>query len=76
MKEERKIDYVEELSAYNWSENEIKKLIEIFKKDRENSIRAIMIYVFRSSDLQNFTKADVTSALERYSVNSEKINFR
>lgn len=64
----KKIDYIEELSAYEWSETEINKLIEIFKRDREKSIRAIMIYVFRSSDLQDITKDNVKSALEREGV--------
>ena len=42
-------------------------LTEIFKKDREKSIRAIMVYVFKSSQLQNMTRDGVKSALERKS---------
>jgi len=64
----RKTDYIDELSAHEWSRSEISTLTEIFKKDREKSVRSIMIYVFKSSYLQNTTRLAVKSALERNSV--------
>lgn len=42
----KKIDFIDELSAHEWPENEINMLTEIFKKDREKSVRAIMIYIY------------------------------
>jgi len=63
----KKIDYIEELSAHEWSENDINMLTEIFKKDREKSIRAIMIYLFKSSHLQNIARDDIELLLERRS---------
>ena len=68
----KRTDYIEELSAYDWSDEEIKKLIDILKRDKENSIKALIVYVFKSSDLLNLTKDKVKSIISEHSVDFAK----
>lgn len=76
IKSRKRADYIEELSVYDWSNEQIKKLIDILKKDRENSIKALMIYVFKSSDLLNLTKDKVKSTIAEHSVDFAKEEIR
>ena len=63
MESRKKMDYVEELSAYDWSDDELQKVIEIFRKDRENSVKAIISYLFKDSKIINLSPDEIRSKL-------------
>lgn len=61
----KKEDYIVELSALEWSDSEFKKLTGVFKEDRENSVKVVLSYLFRSSDIINLSPKTIESKLKK-----------
>jgi len=76
IKGRKKAEHVLELSTCEWSEDELQKLIEILKKDQENSVRAVMSYLFRSSKIINLSPDSIKSKLaeRKADLSKEDIN--
>jgi len=72
----KKEDYIKELSDHPWVSDDFEKLIEIFKEDRENSVKAVLSYIFRSSDIINLSPKAIRSRLNEHAVDfkQEEIN--
>lgn len=64
--------HIEELSAYEWSEEDLQKVVEIFKEDQKRSTKAVAIYLFKSSEIINLSSNQIKSKLIQHAVDFDK----
>jgi hypothetical protein len=76
VKGRKKSEHVLELITCEWSEDELQRVIEILKNDQENSVKAVMSYLFRSSKIINLSPDSIKSKLDerKADLSKEDIN--